>query len=847
MTRNILLLSLIGAIAGCNGSVTNSSGGKASEASASAAVKPQGKIHPEIWPKQASPIARDPQREARIAELMAKMTLEEKVGQVIQADIASVSPEEVKNYHLGSVLNGGNSAPNNDNHAPATEWLKLADKFWLASTDTTDGGLGIPALWGIDAVHGNNNVVGATIFPHNIGLGAANDPELMRKIGEVTAKEILVTGIDWTFAPTIAVVQNDRWGRTFESFSENPEIVASYAGKVVEGVQGRVNSEQFLDTDHLLANVKHFLGDGGTKDGIDQGETLATEEQLRDIHGAGYPPAIQEGALVVMASFNSWHGKKMHGNRELLQDVLVDRMGFDGFVVGDWNGHGQVAGCTNVSCANAFNAGLDMFMAPDSWKKLYENTLAQVKSGEITMTRLDEAVSRILRVKLISGLFDAGLPSSRAYAGKFELLGSASHRAVAREAVRKSLVLLKNSNQLLPLMAKSKVLVAGSAADNIGQQSGGWTLTWQGTGNKNSDFPNGESIYQGIASVVKSAGGQVELNEQGQFTTRPDVAIVVFGEQPYAEFQGDVADLDFKPQDSLAILKSLQAQGIPTVSVFLSGRPMWVNPEINASDAFVAAWLPGSEGGGVADLLFRDAQGQVRYDFSGRLSFSWPNNPLDVELNVGNAEYDPLFAYGFGLSVHDNTQLANLNETLDPTLSTENNSRFLFAGDAVQPWRLVLTDNGGETQVTGNAQVSAAGSLSVKAADYLAQEDTVEVSWKDKAQLFIQGKPVDLSRQSTADMAIQIDYKVVQIGQGATQLYMDCEGCNAQIDISETLQQQVGQGWQQTQIKLSCFALSKESLSQITVPFGLRANQGTVLQLKEVKLVPNEGKASCKL
>jgi beta-glucosidase len=842
MTRNILFLSLLAAMSGCNGSATDKSVSDSVADNAS-----QATIHPEIWPKQTSPITRDPEREARIADLLARMTLEEKVGQVIQADIASVTPEDVKNYHLGSVLNGGNSAPNNDNHSPAVEWLKLADKFWLASTDTTDGGVGIPAIWGIDAVHGNNNVVGATVFPHNIGLGAANDPELMRKIGEVTAKEILVTGIDWTFAPTIAVVQNDRWGRTFESYSENPEIVSSFAGKVVEGIQGTVNTDQFLKNGHMLANVKHFVGDGGTENGVDQGNNMASEEDLRDIHAAGYPPAIQSGALVVMASFNSWHGNKMHGYKPMLTDVLVGRMGFDGFVVGDWNGHGQVDGCTNVSCANAFNAGLDMFMAPDSWKALYKNTLAQVKSGEITMARLDEAVSRILRVKLLAGLFEAGLPSSRPYAGKFDLLGSASHRAVAREAVRKSLVLLKNKDQLLPLAANTKVLVAGTAANNIGQQSGGWTLTWQGTGNKNSDFPNGESIYQGIASAVQAAGGQVELNEKGQFTTRPDVAIVVFGEQPYAEFQGDVADLDFKPEDSLATLKSLQAQGIPTVSVFLSGRPMWVNPELNASDAFVAAWLPGSEGGGIADMLFRDAQGQVRYDFTGRLSFSWPKMPLDAELNVGNEVYQPLFAYGFGLSINDESHLANLNETLDPNIATQNDSRFMFAGDAVQPWRLVLTDKGGETQVTGSAQVSAASGISIKAADYQAQEDTVEVNWNDTAQLLIQGNPVDLTRQSTADMAIQIDYKVVKVGQGLTQLYLDCAGCDAQLDISDSFKQKVGQGWQQAQIKLSCFGLSNSALSKINIPFGLRSEQGTTVQLKEIKIVSNEGAASCSL
>ncbi|MDP5129897.1 MAG: exo 1,3/1,4-beta-D-glucan glucohydrolase [Paraglaciecola sp.] len=842
MTKHLLSLSLLAALAGCNGAVDTASVPPPAKQSSE-----HGKIHPEIWPKQNSPIAREPAREARIAMLLAKMTVEEKVGQVIQADIASVTPEEVKEYHLGSVLNGGNSAPNNDNHSPAIEWLKLADKFWLASTDTSDGGVGIPALWGIDAVHGNNNVVGATIFPHNIGLGAANDPELMREIGTVTAREILVTGIDWTFAPTIAVVQNDRWGRTFESFSENPEIVSTYAGMVVEGVQGRVNSEQFLDNDHMLANVKHFVGDGGTKDGIDQGDTLATEEQLRDIHAAGYPPAIQHGALVVMASFNSWHGKKMHGHRGLLNDVLVERMGFDGFVVGDWNGHGQVAGCSNVSCAAAFNAGLDMFMAPDSWKELYKNTLAQVKSGEISMARLDEAVSRILRVKLISGLFEAGLPSSRPYAGKFELLGSAEHRAVAREAVRKSLVLLKNNEQLLPLAPNSTILVAGSAANNIGQQSGGWTLTWQGSGNKNSDFPNGESIYQGIASAVTAAGGSVELNESGEFSQRPDVAIVVFGEQPYAEFQGDVADVDFKPEDSLAILKSLQAQGIPTVSVFLSGRPMWVNPEINASDAFVAAWLPGSEGGGVADMLFRDAQDKVQYDFSGRLSFSWPRTPSDVELNLGKPGYDPLFAYGYGLSVTDTSVFSELDETLDPTITAQNDSRYLFAGDAVQPWRLVLNDKAGETQVTGNAQRSAAGSVNVKAADYLAQEDTIEVTWQGDAQLLLQGSPVNLSRQSTADMAIQIDYKVISASEGTTALYIDCDGCDTNIDISDDLKLKAGQDWQKAQIKLSCFGLSNDALTRIKVPFGLRSSEGTAIQLKEIKLVSNEGAARCSL
>lgn len=806
-------------------------------------------VTPENWPKQVPPIKRTAEQEEKILEILAKMTLEEKVGQVIQADIASVTPEEAREYNLGSVLNGGNSAPNDDNRAPAKEWLKLADEFYIASTDTSDGGVGIPLLWGIDAVHGNNNLLGATIFPHNIGLGAANEPDLMGKIGEVTAKEILVVGLDWTFAPTLAVVQNDKWGRTYESYSENPEIVASFAGPLVEGIQGKVNTDSFLAKDHLLANVKHFLGDGGTKDGKDQGDTFVSEAVMRDVHGAGYPPAIQHGALVVMASFNSWHGRKMHGSREMLNDILVERLGFDGVVVGDWNGHGQVAGCSNVSCPQAFNAGLDMFMAPDSWKGLYKNTLKQVQSGEISVARLDQAVSRILRVKLRAGLFEAELPSKRPFAGKFDLLGSSEHKAIAREAVRKSLVLLKNNDQLLPLQANSKVLVAGGGANNIGQQSGGWTLTWQGTGNKNSDFPNGESIYQGIQKAVQTAGGQAELSENGEFETKPDVAIIVFGEQPYAEFQGDVTDLDYKPTADLILLKSLKEQGIPTVTVFLSGRGMWVNPELNASDAFVAAWLPGSEGGGIADLLFKDAQGNVQYDFTGRLSFSWPASPLDVEVNIGDENYQPLFAYGYGLSVNDRQNIATLSEEVDPSVSQINDSRFLFAGDPVQPWRLVLNDAGGNTQVSANSQASSLSKLFVQATDNKAQEDTIQATWSGIANLSIQGNPVDLTAKVTQGMALVFNYNALEQGASKVVLSSGCGvDCAGELDITASLKSKVGLGWQQANIALTCFAKAGSNMQKVDIPFLLAADDGLVIQLSEIKIeMAQKSMDSCNL
>ena len=805
-------------------------------------------IQPQAWPSQQSPLTVNREHEKKIAALLNAMTVEEKVGQIIQADINSVTPNEVREYYLGAVLNGGNSAPENNNRASAEKWLALADKFWLASTDKSDGRVGIPLLWGSDAVHGHNNIVGATIFPHNIGLGAANDPLLMAKIGKVTATEMRVTGLDWTFAQTLAVARNSRWGRTYESFSEDPAIVASYAEPLVSGIQGKVNTDQFLNSHHIISTAKHFIGDGGTLNGQDQGDNVDDQITMRDVHGAGYPPAIQAGVQVIMASFNSWHGIKMHGHKTMLTDVLVDQMGFDGFVVGDWNGHGQVEGCTNVSCANAFNAGLDMFMAPDSWKQLYQNTLEQVKSGEITLARLDQAVARILRVKLRAGLFDAGLPSSRPLAGNYKLLGSESHRAVAREAVRKSLVLLKNNRQLIPLSPNQRILVAGTAADNIGQASGGWTLSWQGTGNANSDFPNGQSILAAIKEAVTDSQGTVDYHPEGVFEVRPDVAIVVFGEQPYAEFQGDRPHVDFTDNTGLEVLKKFKALNIPTVSIFISGRPLWVNPEINASDAFIAAWLPGSEGGGIADVIMRNEQEKIEHDFVGRLSFSWPKSADQEVLNAEGADYDPLFALGYGLSVTDNVNVEQLNETQVATLSDYHISNFLLSGAAVSPWRLVLSDAKGRSQYLQGTSSSAGGNISVESADYLAQEDSIIVNWLGQGRFLIEGEPVDLERQSNGDMAIQIDYRVLSANLQRASIKLGCENqCKSPLDVTKTLQEKAGDGWQQGFIKLSCFADIGADMKNIKVPFELEVIGSASIQLNKIKVVANQGQASCQL
>ncbi|MDE2137673.1 MAG: glycoside hydrolase family 3 protein, partial [Gammaproteobacteria bacterium] len=557
-------------------------------------------VHPALWPAPAVAPAPDARLEARIDALLARMTPAQKVGQLIQGDIDSLTPDDLRRIPLGSVLNGANSAPRHDRLASPREWLELATRFYAASTATP---LGLPVLWATDAVHGLNDVQGATIFPHNIGLGAARDPALLRRIGASTALEMRAAGLDWTFAPTLAVVRDVRWGRSYESYGEDPHLVALSGAALIEGLQGRPGTPQFLDAAHVLATAKHFLGDGGTG-GRDEGDDAAGEIELRDVDAVPYVSAIAAGVGAVMASFSSWQGVKMHGNEALLTEVLRGRMGFDGLVIGDWDGHAQLPGCSAVSCPAAVNAGIDVLMAPGGWRDLDANMLAQVSSGAIPAARLDEAVRRVLRVKLRAHLDAQGPPAARPFAGHFELLGARSHRALARQAVRESLVLLKNDHDLLPLSSRARVLVAGDAADDVARQCGGFTLGWQGA-RRGSDIRPAQSIYAGIRAAVTAAGGRAELARDGRFTTPPDVAIVVFGERPYAEGAGDVSVLTLPDEArNLALLARLRARGIPVVAVLISGRPLWIEAELAASDAFVAAWLPGAEGGGVADLLF---------------------------------------------------------------------------------------------------------------------------------------------------------------------------------------------------------------------------------------------------
>jgi|GEM_PF-183084 len=672
--------------------------------------------------------------EARVQAILAEMTLEQKVGQMVQGEIRYVTPDDVKNYYLGSVLNGGGTFPNERKDSSVKDWVALADAYYKASMDLSAGGAGIPIIWGTDAVHGHNNVMGATLFPHNIGLGAANDPSLMRKIGEITAREVAVTGIDWVFAPTVAVVKDYRWGRTYEGYSTESSIPSAYASEIIYGIQGDL---QELATNHekVLATAKHFIGDGGTQRGVDQGDTRLSLDELLEIHGQGYYAALQADVQTVMASFNSWNGEKIHGHKQLLTDVLKGQLEFDGIVVSDWDGIGQVEGCSDDSCAQSINAGVDIIMVPKDWKPFLNNTIAQVKSGEISMSRIDDAVTRILRVKLRLGLYEKGLPSSRSAAGKASLMGAAEHRAVAREAVRKSLVLLKNRGQLLPLKPNQHVLVAGDGADNITKQSGGWSITWQGTENANDEFPGATSIYKGIEQAITQIGGSAELSVKGEWVEKPDVAVVVFGENPYAEGQGDIETLAYHggSKTDLRLIQALRQQGIPVVSVFLSGRPLWVNAEINNSDAFVAAWLPGTEGGGIADVLVADTEGQPRYDFTGRLTFNWPNAEINAEDKTASVQ-DNLLGVGAGLSYGMAEMLAqNLNEI--PLHKYVDASQMIFSGSSKAPWKMIVGDSKNWAQeVSGKSFTSSRGDLKVTVVDGIVQEDSRSLEWSGDHQ-----------------------------------------------------------------------------------------------------------------
>ncbi|MEG3181193.1 glycoside hydrolase family 3 protein [Sphingomonas sp. LT1P40] len=792
-----------------------------------APLTPEATANPEKWPAPAWPLPRDAAAEARIAALIARMTIEEKIGQIVQADIASITPAEAKTYHIGSILNGGNSAPGNDEFAPPEKWLALADAFYAASVDTSGGGVGIPIIWGTDAVHGHSNIVGATLFPHNVGLGAARDPDLIERIARATALEIRATGMEWTFAPTVTVPQDYRWGRAYEGYSSDPALVSEYVGRMVRGLQGPATGKDLLKGPYVIASTKHYLADGGTVDGRDQGDAQISEEVLRDIHGAPYVPALEQGVATIMVSFSGWNGVKNTGNKSLLTDLLKDHMGFDGFLVSDWNAHGQVAGCTNASCPQTVNAGLDMVMAPDSWKAMWTSLVAQAKDGTVPMTRIDDAVARILRVKMRLGLFEAGKPSSRPYAGQWDLLGAPDHRAIAREAVRKSLVLLKDQGGVLPIKPGSHILVAGDAADDIGRQSGGWTLTWQGTDVTNANFPGATSIWKGLDDAVKAAGGSTELAPDGGYRKKPDAAIVVFGETPYAEFQGDLKTLQLRPElrAPFATMQKLKAAGIPVIAVMISGRPLFMNPELNVADAFVAAWLPGSEGGGIADVLIAGKDGKPRFDFTGKLPTAWPA--------TARAGGPVLFPFGYGMGLADRKAWTALSE--DPGVDASDSGNIWFAkGVPAASWSLrVLDGTSDSTRITTVPAKALSGRVTVTATNHIVQEGARQFAISGgQATVEVSGfSPIELTRESNGDLLLVATMRVDQRPTKPATLVFNRTG----IPFAALSTAPVGE-WRSYGVPLKCFASKGADMARVETPFRLMTEGAVRFSLAEVRL-----------
>jgi beta-glucosidase len=616
----------------------------------SAALFTAGQAAQAAWPRPAArAIDADAALNARVRSIVAGMTLEQKIGQITQADIRSITPDDVRRYYIGSILNGGGAWPSMNMHSSVNDWLKLSDEFYRASM-STDMPVKIPIIWGVDAVHGHNNIYGATLFPHNIGLGSAHDPRLLFRIGRATAAQVRSTGLSWVFAPTLAVVQNPRWGRTYESYSSDPALVRAYAEAIVSGLQGQIGSST-----SVLATAKHWLGDGGTFHGVDQGETRTSEANLARTHAAGYYGALRANVQTVMVSYSSFTDTasghawgKMHGNAHLVGDVLKRRLGFNGLVVSDWNGIEQVPGCTKWHCPQAINAGIDLAMVPEEWKQFIPATIDDVRAGRIPMSRVDDAVSRIIRVKLKAGLFNSS-PATGSHPGA-EALHSPKVRELAREAVRKSLVLLKNDRGLLPLKRNGRILVVGKGADSLPMQAGGWSLTWQGDQTATSDYPNADTL---LAAMRKSLGNdRVDYSADGAGVDLQHYSAVVMvaAEKPYAEGAGDItfpASMRHSaryPED-LKALEAVSGKGVPVVTVLYSGRPVAANDLINRSDAFVAAWLPGTEGLGITDLLLARPNGRAAFDFTGRLSFDWPAG--DCLPRTGGIQ----FHRGYGLSI----------------------------------------------------------------------------------------------------------------------------------------------------------------------------------------------------
>tara|TARA_B100001094_G_scaffold326305_1_gene382190 strand:+ start:65 stop:2488 length:2424 start_codon:yes stop_codon:yes gene_type:complete len=768
---------------------------------------------------------------AFVDELLSEMTLEEKVGQTIMADLDFIKPSDLDRYPIGGILNGGNTSPNGNQRASTNEWKQLAQDFY---DESITSGADIPILWGTDAVHGHSNVFGATIFPHNIGLGASANEKLLKDIGSAVAEEVLATGLYWTFAPTVTVPQDYRWGRTYEGYSESPELVSKLGEAFIYGLQG--SGEQFLGSNKIIGTAKHFLGDGGTYLGVDQGDTKVSENILKEIHGTPYYSALDACIQTVMASFNSWNGSKVHGNEYLLTEVLKNQMGFDGFVVGDWNGHGQIPGCSNGSCPESLIAGVDMYMVPENWKDLYRNTLRQAENGDIPIERLNDAVRRILIVKERLGLFNGKKPSN----SPFSEVGLQHNRDISRQAVRESLVLLKNNKNVLPIKQGKRVLVVGPDADSLRTQTGGWTLDWQGTNNQNKDFPNSITFLDALKEEI-GAENVTHVQFLNNVNAEDyDLAIVAYGEQPYAEGVGDRSNLNFSSKRHIAFLELLAENKIPTVSLFFTGRPLWVTKEINLSDAFVVAWLPGTESRGMTDVMVNSDK--TNYDFTGKLPFSWPKNTYQANLNYYDATSDPLFAYGYGLTYEDNIVVPDLDE--GEINANEQLSKIeLLKGTISENFiGYIQESNLQQVQLSSNKVSSQNNIVKVDLIDVDKQDDTLnlQINETDHLNSFLLLSKEILNLRSFDDGYINLRARVNDKNDDIKYLISCGIGCTPVLDLSEFLTK--SDSFIDYSLPIKCFSNNSSlDLSKVNLPLYIATKGPLDLDLMNVEIGRQKG------
>ena len=768
---------------------------------------------------------------AFVDELLSEMTLEEKVGQTIMADLDFIKPSDLDRYPIGGILNGGNTSPNGNQRASTNEWKQLAQDFY---DESITSGADIPILWGTDAVHGHSNVFGATIFPHNIGLGASANEKLLKDIGSAVAEEVLATGLYWTFAPTVTVPQDYRWGRTYEGYSESPELVSKLGEAFIYGLQG--SGEQFLGSNKIIGTAKHFLGDGGTYLGVDQGDTKVSENILKEIHGTPYYSALDACIQTVMASFNSWNGSKVHGNEYLLTEVLKNQMGFDGFVVGDWNGHGQIPGCSNGSCPESLIAGVDMYMVPENWKDLYRNTLRQAENGDIPIERLNDAVRRILIVKERLGLFNGKKPSN----SPFSEVGLQHNRDISRQAVRESLVLLKNNKNVLPIKQGKRVLVIGPDADSLKTQTGGWTLDWQGTNNQNKDFPNSITFLDALKEEI-GAENVTHVQFLNNVNAEDyDLAIVAYGEQPYAEGVGDRSNLNFSSKRHIAFLELLAENKIPTVSLFFTGRPLWVTKEINLSDAFVVAWLPGTESRGMTDVMVNSDK--TNYDFTGKLPFSWPKNTFQANLNYYDATSDPLFTYGYGLTYEDNIVVPDLDEG-EINANEQLKKIELLKGTISENFiGYIQESNLQQVQLSSNKVSSQNNIVKVDLIDIDKQDDTLnlQINETDHLNSFLLLSKEILNLRSFDDGYINLRARVNNTNDDIKYLISCGIGCTPVLDLSEFLTK--SDSFIDYSLPIKCFSNNSSlDLSKVNLPLYIATKGPLDLDLMNIEIGRQKG------